>query len=62
ARAHALLRGRTYVDCDDIAAIAPAILRHRIATNFAAQGEGITTDAVVDSLLQEIPRHEERTG
>ncbi|MGE9289352.1 MAG: AAA family ATPase [Puniceicoccales bacterium] len=62
ARAHALLRGRTYVDCDDIEAIAPAILRHRIATNFAAQGEGITTDAVVDSLLQEIPRNEERTG
>ena len=58
ARAHALLRGRTYVDCEDIAAIAPSILRHRIATNFAAQGEGITTDTVVQELLKTIPRNE----
>ena len=59
ARAHALLRGRTYVDCEDIAAIAPSILRHRIATNFAAQGEGVTTDAVVEALLEAIPQNEE---
>jgi MoxR-like ATPase len=58
ARAHALLRGRTYVDCEDIAAIAPSILRHRVATNFAAQGEGITADNVVQELLQVIPRNE----
>ncbi len=58
ARAHALLRGRTYVDCEDIAAVAPAILRHRIATNFAAQGEGVTTDSVVAQLLEAIPRNE----
>ncbi|MDP0496438.1 MAG: MoxR family ATPase [Verrucomicrobiota bacterium JB024] len=54
ARAHALLRGRPYVDAEDIKAVAPSILRHRIATNFAAQGEGITTDAVVEELLATI--------
>lgn len=58
ARAHALMRGRSYVDCEDIAAIAPSILRHRMATNFAAQGEGVTTDAVVTDLLEEIPQNE----
>ncbi len=54
ARAHAMLRGRPYVDAEDIQAIAPSILRHRIATNFAAQGEGVTTDAVVAELLESI--------
>ncbi|MGE9295148.1 MAG: AAA family ATPase [Puniceicoccales bacterium] len=52
ARAHALLRGRTYVDAVDVQAVAPSILRHRIATNFVAQGEGVTTDDVVNELMQ----------
>jgi MoxR-like ATPase len=58
ARAHALIRGRAFVSCDDVAAIAGSVLRHRIATNFAAQGEGITTDAVVTHLLANIPAYE----
>jgi MoxR-like ATPases len=58
ARAHALLRGRAFVACEDVAAIAGSVLRHRIATNFAAQGEGITTDTVVAHLLQTIPAFE----
>lgn len=58
ARAHALLHGRTYVACEDIASVAPAVLRHRIATNFAAQGEGITPDVVVQHLLETIPANE----
>jgi len=62
ARAHALLRGRSYVDCEDVAAIAPSILRHRIATNFAAQGENVTTDDVVARLLEEVPRNEAPAG
>lgn len=62
ARAHALLRGRTYVDCEDVVAVAPAILRHRIATNFAAQGEGVTTDAVIAQLLEAIPQNEAAVG
>ena len=58
ARAHALLRGRAFTACEDVAAVAGSVLRHRIATNFAAQGEGITTDAVVTHLLQTIPAYE----
>ncbi len=58
ARAHALLRGRTFTACEDVAAVAGSVLRHRISTNFAAQGEGITTDAVVEHLLKTIPAFE----
>src|SRR5438132_9791008 len=39
AKAHAILRGRIYVSCDDVAAVAPPIMRHRIILNFAAQSE-----------------------
>jgi len=62
ARAHALIRGRTYVDCEDVVAVAPAILRHRIATNFAARGEGVTADDVVAQLLEAIPQNEIAAG
>ncbi|MFH1500010.1 MAG: MoxR family ATPase [Verrucomicrobiota bacterium] len=58
ARAHALMNGRAFVATEDVAAVAPAILRHRIATNFAAQGEGITTDVIVARLLESIPANE----
>jgi MoxR-like ATPase len=54
ARAHAMLRGRTYVDQADVVAVAPAILRHRIAANFSAQGERVTTDDVVSELLDHL--------
>lgn len=62
ARAHALIHGRTYVDCEDVVAVAPSILRHRIATNFAAQGEGVTADEVVARLLDVIPQNEAVAG
>ena len=57
AKAHALIHGEVYVSCQDVAAVAPSILRHRIALNFAAQGEGITTDEVVRRVLAAIPQH-----
>ena len=55
AKGHALLHGQVYVGTENIAAIAKAVLRHRISVNFAAQGEGITADAVVDKLIEQIP-------
>lgn len=57
AKAHALLRGRFHVSTDDINAIAPAVLRHRILTNFAAQAEGISADDVVARLIEETEAH-----
>src|SRR5476649_1799763 len=37
AKAHAILRGQIYVACEDVAAVALAVLRHRLILNFAAQ-------------------------
>ena len=55
AKARAMLRGQFHVSCADVAAVAPAILRHRIIPNFAAQSEGITANDVVKKTLEAIP-------
>jgi MoxR-like ATPase len=55
AKARALLRGEFHVSWDDIRAVARPVLRHRIILNFAAQAEGLTTDQIVDQLLEYIP-------
>ncbi len=53
-KARAVLDGRTHVTADDIAAVAPPVLRHRLLTNFNAESEGITTDDLVARLLEAI--------
>ncbi len=55
-KAHAILNGQFHVSCDDIAAVAPAIFRHRIAPNFAAQSEGVKSDDIVKKILAAIPK------
>jgi MoxR-like ATPase len=57
ARAHAFVDGRGYVLPDDVKAIAHDVLRHRIVTTYEAEAEELTTDDIVDSLLEgvEIP-------
>ena len=42
---------------DDIRAVAHAVLRHRLVTNFAAQAEGYTPDRLIDDLLAHTPAH-----
>jgi len=39
-------------------AVALAVMRHRIAVNFTAQSEGITSDEVVRMILEKIPQNE----
>jgi MoxR-like ATPase len=58
AKAHAVLQGRSYVTVQDVRAIAHPVLRHRIVTNFTAEAEGVTTDRIVDKLLEVIPAKE----
>ncbi len=58
AKAHALLQGRFYVAADDIRAVAKPVLRHRLVTSFAAEAEGISTDKVIERLLDEIQPNE----
>jgi len=57
-KARAILNGQFHVSCEDIEAVAPSVLRHRIACNFTAQAEGITTDKVIEKLLASIPKTE----
>ena len=54
AKARAILAGRNYVAGEDIRAVAHPVLRHRIITSFSAEAEGITSDTVIDRLLDEI--------
>jgi len=52
AKAHAILHGRTHVDPDDVKAVAHPVLRHRLLLNFSAEADGVTTDDIVDQLLE----------
>jgi MoxR-like ATPase len=54
-KALALTKGRYHVSFDDIRALAKPVLRHRVLTNFHAGSEGITTDFLVDKLLEAVP-------
>jgi MoxR-like ATPase len=54
-KARALTRGRYHVNFEDIRAIAHPVLRHRILTNFHAESERVTSDDVIDHLLQVTP-------
>jgi MoxR-like ATPase len=54
AKARAALQGRHCAEIDDVQAVAPAVLRHRIVTNFNAEAEAITTDEIVRRLLETV--------
>ena len=54
-KARALTSGRYHVNFEDIRALAHPVLRHRVLTNFHAQSEGITSDSIVDRLLEAVP-------
>ncbi len=56
AKVGALMAGRVHVSFDDIRAAAKPALRHRLVLNFEGEAEGITTDAIVDAVLDQVPR------
>ena len=58
AKARAMLKGQFHVSCDDVAAMAPPIFRHRIIPNFAAQSEGVTSDDITRKILEAVPKDE----
>jgi MoxR-like ATPase len=53
-KARALTAGRYHVSFEDIRALAHPVFRHRVLTNFHAQSEGVTSDALVDQLLEAV--------
>jgi len=54
-KARALLQGRSHVTFEDVRALARPVFRHRILRNFQAQSERITTDHLVERLLDAVP-------
>ena len=55
SRAHAFLRGRTYVTPDDVKAIAPDVLRHRVLLTYEAEAESVEPDEVIGRILDAVP-------
>ncbi|MCB1766880.1 MAG: MoxR family ATPase, partial [Candidatus Competibacteraceae bacterium] len=55
SRAHAWLQGRDYVSPEDIQAIAPDVLRHRVLLTFEAEADGIDTERFIAELLDRVP-------
>jgi MoxR-like ATPase len=58
AKARAIIQGQFHVSCEDVAAVALPIFRHRLIPNFAAQSEGVTTDDITRKILAAIPKDE----
>ncbi len=55
SRAFAYLRGRDFVTPVDIAHMAKEIMRHRIILSYEAEAEGISSDYVIDKVIQKVP-------
>jgi len=55
-RARAACQGRFNVACEDVAALAPLVLRHRLIRTFQADAEGKSTDQIIAQLLDDVPR------
>ncbi len=54
AQGHALVRGRPYVLPDDVKAIAPDVLRHRIQVSYEAEAEGVDGEEVARRILEQV--------
>ena len=54
AKTRAALLGKTTPDMDDVRAVAPPVLRHRIVANFNAEADGVSTVDIVERLLKEL--------
>ncbi len=59
AKIKALLDGRFSASCEDIRAVAPACLRHRLILNFEGEAEGVGTDDIIGEILNLVPEHKE---
>jgi len=55
AKTRAVMHGRYAPGIEDVKAVAPAVLRHRIVTNFTAEAEGVKPERIIADLLQSVP-------
>lgn len=51
AKVHAAIQGKYSPDIEDVRAIAPLVLRHRVVRNYKAEAEGVSMDKIIDGLL-----------
>ncbi len=59
AKARCLWHGRSHVSVDDIRELAKPVLRHRLVLSFTAESEGVTTDDVIQQILDATPTRED---
>ena len=57
-----MLKGRYFANCEDVRAVAPPVLRHRIITNFNAEAEGVRPDDIIARLTEVIPESGDQKG
>ncbi len=55
ARGNALLRGRPYATPQDVKEVVHDVLRHRILLTYEAEAENLTSDIIIDRILDEVP-------
>ena len=55
ARGNALLHGRAYATPQDVKEVAHDVLRHRILLTYEAEAENVTSDKIIDKILNEVP-------
>lgn len=55
AKALALIKGRITPSFEDVQAVSKLVLRHRIITNFDAEADGVTVEAILDDLVKNVP-------
>jgi MoxR-like ATPase len=60
AKCYAALSGRINVSTSDVRHLALPVMRHRICASFAAEAEGITTDAIIRRLLETVPERTDK--
>jgi MoxR-like ATPase len=54
AKSRAALRGAYMASLEDLEAVAPSVLVHRVITNFAAESQGMTSRKIVERLIKEM--------
>lgn len=60
SKARALLKGRLCVSAEDVRAVAPSVLRHRIKVNFSGEAENISSLQIIQKILDAIPEQKKR--
>ena len=55
AKGHAFIKGRAYVVPEDVKAVAPDVLRHRLVLSYEAAAENVTADKIIEQVLGAVP-------